>query len=678
MTTVRLFLAASGNEFMRDIAAAFQEGFNQTGCSCQIETDGLPSVRAIDDLQLVLAPHEYFVLSPARALQSPDRQSILRSSYLINVEQPGSSWFDLASEYAQTARGVFDISREGASEFRRRGIAAIHAPLGLAPTFAFSEQVASNERPFDVLFMGYASPRREQFIARHGAFFSNPRCRVVLSDVERPRTAATPGYVSGDERLRLIASSRILLNVHAADRTYFETHRALLALANGCLLVTETSRHTAPLREGQHFAMASLDELPEICQSYLDEPARLERVAQAGQNLALSQMPMSATCREMLETFHRDRTKAHSVGTLAVAHASWNPEQERSAVIARLTDARERRRLGQVDRDLAPNAAYQRGTRPLVSVIVTLYNYEAHIGECLRSVTASELPSGGLELVVVDDASTDASTLEARRIIDRSEIPAVLVSKHVNTGLADARNIGFQQARGNAVFVLDADNWIYPTCLRALNDVLCDGNFVATYGIVRRFSEETGEPLGLVSKYEWSVPDLVRAPYIDAMALFRRESVLEVGGYATELIEHGWFGWEDYDLWLTLAQAGLRCKLVPIVVGGYREHSSSMIHRTNTGTEQIARYFCAKFKNLVLRYPGLDGYFGHRASIIATGEVASVGARSAAQITEAEQLRAHCVELQRQVDDLHASASWKLTAPLRLAYDLLTGRSDRN
>ena len=28
--------------------------------------------------------------------------------------------------------------------------------------------------------------------------------------------------------------------------------------------------------------------------------------------------------------------------------------------------------------------------------------------------------------------------------------------------------------------------------------------------------------------------------------------MLDVGGYATELIEHGWFGWEDYDLWLTL------------------------------------------------------------------------------------------------------------------------------
>ena len=51
----------------------------------------------------------------------------------------------------------------------------------------------------------------------------------------------------------------------------------------------------------------------------------------------------------------------------------------------------------------------------------------------------------------------------------------------------------------------------------------------------------------------------------------------------------------------------------------------------------------------------------------APGEVASAGARRPTQIIEAKLVRAHCLELQRQVDDLLASASWKLTAPLRLA-----------
>ncbi len=43
---------------------------------------------------------------------------------------------------------------------------------------------------------------------------------------------------------------------------------------------------------------------------------------------------------------------------------------------------------------------------------------------------------------------------------------------------------------------------------------------------------------------------LVQHPYIDAMAMFRRDALLELGGYDTTLSQIGWFGWEDYDMWL--------------------------------------------------------------------------------------------------------------------------------
>ena len=198
------------------------------------------------------------------------------------------------------------------------------------------------------------------------------------------------------------------------------------------------------------------------------------------------------------------------------------------------------------------------------------------------------------------------------------------------------------------------------------------GRRLGAYGIVQRFSDETGEPLGLLSRYEWNVADPVRGPYIDAMAMFKRKAVLDVGGYATELVEHGWFGWEDYALWLTLAQAGLRSTLVPIVVGCYREHAASMIHRTNTRTEAIALYFVSKFAPLLREHPGLDRYFGYPASTVVPGTVPASAARAPKQSSEIDQLRAHCTELQRQVDDFHASMSWKVTGPLRAVYELFS------
>ena len=189
----------------------------------------------------------------------------------------------------------------------------------------------------------------------------------------------------------------------------------------------------------------------------------------------------------------------------------------------------------------------------------------------------------------------------------------LLVKKSSNTGLADARNLGLERARGQYVFVLDADNWIYPACLRSLHAAIVSGREAAVYGIIRRFDEETGESLGLLSAYDWNVQELVRGPYIDAMALFDRQAVAAVGGYSTELLDTGWFGWEDYDLWLKLARAGQRCKLVPSILSAYRVHPGSMIHRTNNSTPAFARYFQEKFRDLTERFPEMDRYFGFPA-----------------------------------------------------------------
>ena len=176
--------------------------------------------------------------------------AVLHETFVLNVEQPGSGWFDTAWEYAQLARGVFDISREGVAEFRRRGIPALHAPLGYSPLMEARAIPDLADRPVDVLFIGHGSARRQAFFARHAQFFARHHCRIVLVDVSRPRHADTPGYYAGDNRLALLASSKILINVHSTDRPYFEAHRAMLGMSNRCLLATETSRFTAPLVPG--------------------------------------------------------------------------------------------------------------------------------------------------------------------------------------------------------------------------------------------------------------------------------------------------------------------------------------------------------------------------------------------------------------------------------------------
>src|SRR4029434_9673669 len=83
---------------------------------------------------------------------------------------------------------------------------------------------------------------------------------------------------------------------------------------------------------------------------------------------------------------------------------------------------------------------------------------------------------------------------------------------------------------------------------------------------------------GLLSYFDWDPQMLVEHPYIDAMALFDRQQLLALGGYDNELFKIGWFGWEDYELWLRMAAAHLGGGMVPNILFPYPTHPSRITH----------------------------------------------------------------------------------------------------
>jgi len=627
MSPLRLHVASAGNEFMAHIAGLFAEGFRAEGVACDVVIDGSPLEDAeVGAQSIVVAPHEYFALHFLRTRPTIELEATLAAVAVLNVEQPGSEWFEVAWEFARRARHVFDISKAGVAEFQRRGVAAVHAPIGYTRSLEAPALRPTAERPIDVLFFGHASPRRNAFFARHADFFSACNCHIVVSEVHRPRQAATAGYRSDDERLRLVASSRIVLCVHSTERPYFEQHRAILALANRCLLVTETSRHTEPLVDGVHFVSAGLEDLPALCRRYLADPAAVEKVASAGRELATTRMHIRQSCGVMLEALQQTRGRASATedhpDTLA-----------RDEVRARLAESGARLATGQTPWTTTANAAYASSTPPAVTVLVTLFDYRRYVARCLDSVLAAIPPSGGLEIVVVDDGSSDGGPDLVESVMASAATPMLLARKALNSGLADARNVGLTLARGRQVFVLDADNWIYPPCLAVLQAALDEGGLAATYGLIASIEEETGQALDLMSP----------------------------------LIDYGWFGWEDYDLWLKLAQAGKACRLVPRILSGYRDHGASMLRRTNRSSERLARYFKTKFAALLSQHPGLDTHFAFPAE-----DKDWISPEQA----EIQRLRAHTIALERQLADVYASKSWQVTSPLRAALDWL-GKKDR-
>jgi glycosyltransferase involved in cell wall biosynthesis len=213
---------------------------------------------------------------------------------------------------------------------------------------------------------------------------------------------------------------------------------------------------------------------------------------------------------------------------------------------------------------------------PRVTAVVTVYNYEQYVGEALRSVALAEYDD--LEVIVVDDASTDGSAEAARRALDEHPwLRATLVRRTNNRGLPANRNLGIELARGEYIFILDADNLVYPYAFDRLAgqlDASPDAAFA--YGILEKF-DQTG-PYDLVSWIPWSTERLRFGNYIDAMAMIRRTALAQVGGYVED---ERLVGWEDLDLWCKFAQARMHGVSVPQIVARYRAGHHSMLSVTN-------------------------------------------------------------------------------------------------
>lgn len=262
--------------------------------------------------------------------------------------------------------------------------------------------------------------------------------------------------------------------------------------------------------------------------------------------------------------------------------------------------------------DLLTNEAARNCTAPAVSVVISLYNYSAYITGCLDSVRASKtegLP-GGFEVVVVDDCSTDNSTTLVEEYLNCHPLPLTLVKKRKNSGVSDTRNLGLLTARAPYIFILDSDNLIRPDCLVMHYQAMQTSGYAMAYAIINRFDHATGRSVGQTSCLPWNERELVMRPMIDAMAMFRRDVLLQLGGYATEYGTILPLGWEDYDLWLKLAMAGHSGHWIPQILSDYRVHEGSQIEAVQPFKTELAQYFSRKFHVLARRYDDLPMLFG--------------------------------------------------------------------
>lgn len=189
-----------------------------------------------------------------------------------------------------------------------------------------------------------------------------------------------------------------------------------------------------------------------------------------------------------------------------------------------------------------------RATQPRVTVIVPCYNDGELVLETLASIGEDE----PVEVVLVDDGSPEEGT---RQLLTEIEGNGTRVLRHEhNRGVGAARTTGLEATASDYVFPLDSDDLLVPGALARLADLLdADQDATVAYGDYREFGD-----VDILRAVPPSV-DPYRVAYTNEYpptALFRRRFLEDVGGW--EEFRYGRAYYEDWDLWMTVAERGGR------------------------------------------------------------------------------------------------------------------------
>lgn len=240
------FVAASRqNVFFEELELALRVALESLGASVRRVVDVFPA--PADGEVFVVVPHEFVSLTEPEV--HPDDAQLARTLALA-TEQPGTRWFELSRALCARAAATVDINRVGADALRAAGVEARYLPLGYCPAWDAWRGDVQAPRPRDVLFLGGFTTRRARALARCADVLARHESGIFLVDNASPLGSGTPGVETGDAKWRLFAGSKALLNVHRSREGYFEWHRAISAIVNGCVVVTDHALDVEPLRPG--------------------------------------------------------------------------------------------------------------------------------------------------------------------------------------------------------------------------------------------------------------------------------------------------------------------------------------------------------------------------------------------------------------------------------------------
>jgi hypothetical protein len=209
------------------------------------------------------------------------------------------------------------------------------------------------------------------------------------------------------------------------------------------------------------------------------------------------------------------------------------------------------------------------GSSPAVSIVLATHNRSEWLRRAMDSVLEQDHPD--LELLVMDDGSSDGTPELLRAYAERHPRERFRFFRHHNMGQARTLNRGYELARGDILGYLSDDDMLAPGAVSRLVSALDDPELVAVYPGYR-IIDEAGEVIDTVRPVPYSPLESFRRvdTVIGPGCLVRRDALLSTGGWDPELRFMG-----DFVLWIKVGLAG-RVARLPEPLASWRRHGGGL------------------------------------------------------------------------------------------------------
>jgi hypothetical protein len=591
---------------MKDLLLKLESNFIDLGIKSQSTELEFPKTAGA---RYIFVGHEW--KNQVTNFKFPSRKVISKSVCLI-TENPGSPWFTESTHLINVFKNFLFINKNAYDAFpvsKDRKFLFQLFNNTKNPDFPTYENW--NQRNYKFIFTGGIDGHRKKMLASFALDFAANKSMIIC-----PNTELSPQpnsqQKSFDDFARSLENSKCLVNIHRANTSSLEWQRVLLAIERGSVVVSEKSddaenAYDLNLIKDVYSPQVLLDPLTTSLDLYdfakrayetsgelqdFNNVLKLKKFLKDSTSWTTMMVPLRV--RRPKTNFHLLQKIIKSrVRSILQSYVYSEPEFNFFAwSVSKLARGQKHLILSNIDltRRLEKQAKNPSPTdlvslvetrnfdsNPVISILIPIFREGEVIERTLKSVQNLKIDVD-VEVLLCSDSGDQETVDRAIAFLRGTELSYSLYRQAFNVGVGATRNNLLRFAKGKFALILDGDNSIYPTGLQTLYNELKDrSDYYFAYGILAVHENEM--PADIMSYLPWDKKLFAKiGNFVDALSLVDIKKILSIGGYSESL---SLYGWEDFDLWVRIAEKGGSGFFVGNFVATYFRRPGSMISITD-------------------------------------------------------------------------------------------------